>query len=354
MIETVATRDEVLRCTNVWKMFGPDAHRVESGAMRGLTAEQMEADGRHVAAVKDVTLSVRRGEILVLMGLSGSGKSTLLRCMTRLVKSTYGSIGFDGLDLAELNTRRLMQVRREKMGMVFQGYGLLPHLTALQNVAFPMRVQGTPKPVREARAHDMLELVGLGSRADHYPSQLSGGQQQRVGIARSLTLEPEIWFLDEPFSALDPLVRREMQDEIIRLQTMLKKSIVFVTHDCSEAVRLADRIAILKDGAIVQLSTPEQLVMAPANDYIAAFTRDVRRAEVLTAGSVMDMPASAADVTAPAVRSGDRIVDIVDPVFNSASPVRVIDKNGQQIGAISKDAVTSVMLSRPAKPARLS
>ncbi|RVD46314.1 ATP-binding cassette domain-containing protein [Mesorhizobium sp. M4B.F.Ca.ET.169.01.1.1] len=341
--------DDILSCANVWKFYGPKAHQIEAGRSRGISAAQLYASPRHLAAVRDVSLSVKRGEILVLMGLSGSGKSTLLRCMTRLVTPTYGSVFFDGLAMGELDARRLMQVRREKMGMVFQGYGLLPHMTALQNVSFPMRIKGVEKARREERAREMLALVGLDGREDHYPDQLSGGQQQRVGIARSLTLEPDIWFLDEPFSALDPLVRREMQDEVMRLQTILRKSIVFVTHDCSEAMRLADRIAIMKDGEIVQLSTPEQLVLSPANDYVAAFTRDVRRAEVLTVASVMDHTASAAGLTGPTIQARDKIVDVAGPVLSATDPVRVLGSDGAAIGAISRNAVLAVLLSGTAR-----
>lgn len=353
VIDPVAVSgDDILLCANVWKFYGPRARQIETGRLRGMSAAELEASDGHLAAVRDVSLSVRRGETLVLMGLSGSGKSTLLRCMTRLVTPTFGTVTFDGYDMGALDTRRLMQVRREKMGMVFQGYGLLPHMTALQNVSFPMRVKGIAKAQREERAREMLALVGLEDRAEHYPDQLSGGQQQRVGIARSLTLEPEIWFLDEPFSALDPLVRREMQDEIIRLQTMLHKSIVFVTHDCSEAVRLADRIAIMKGGEIMQLSTPEELVVSPANDYVASFTRDVRRAEVLTVGSVMDRNASAAAVTGPSIGIGEKIIDVAKPVLTATDPVRVLGTDGSPVGAISRDAVLAVLLSGTDQAAR--
>ncbi|EBA07992.1 betaine/proline/choline family ABC transporter ATP-binding protein [Sagittula stellata] len=338
-------KNEIMRCSGVWKFFGPQSRQIETGRLRGVTAAQIDASGRHLAGVRNVSLSVRRGEILVLMGLSGSGKSTLLRCMARLMTPTFGEVYFDGLDMGDLDQRRLMQVRRDKMGMVFQGYGLLPHMTALQNVSFPMRVKGIDRAHREARAMDMLALVGLEDRADHYPDQLSGGQQQRVGIARSLTLKPDIWFLDEPFSALDPLVRREMQDEIIRLQTMLTKSIVFVTHDCIEAMRLADRIAIMKDGEIVQVATPEDLVLQPANDYVASFIQDVRRAEVLTVASVMDRAAGDADATGPAIREADKIIDIAGPVLGQTDPVTVLGKDGTPVGAISRAAVLDVMLA---------
>ena len=216
--------------------------------------------------MRDASLEVRKGEIFVIMGLSGSGKSTLVRCLSRLIEATAGQVLFDGTDLLRAGRREMIDIRRHKMGMVFQHFALLPHLSVLQNVAFPLRVQGVPASEREERARRSIELVGLRGREDYFPRELSGGQQQRVGIARSLVVEPEVWFLDEPFSALDPLIRREMQDEFLRLQTMLHKTIVFITHDVEEAIRLADHIAIMKDGEIIQIATAETLVTSPATE----------------------------------------------------------------------------------------
>ncbi|MGH6718529.1 MAG: ATP-binding cassette domain-containing protein, partial [Alphaproteobacteria bacterium] len=238
----LARRDKlVLR--SVWKLYGPGAERaLADGAP---PAAELAARG-FVAAVRDVSLAVREGEIFIIMGLSGSGKSTLVRCMTRLIEPTAGSILFEGQDLLGATERELIELRRHKMGMVFQHFALLPHLNVLDNVAFPLEIQGIGRAERYARARRVIELVGLAGREAYFPRALSGGQQQRVGIARSLAVEPEIWFLDEPFSALDPLIRREMQDEFLRLQTLLKKTSVFITHDFDEALRLADRIAIMK------------------------------------------------------------------------------------------------------------
>ncbi|MCB2136926.1 MAG: ATP-binding cassette domain-containing protein, partial [Rhodobacteraceae bacterium] len=248
-----------LSCRNLWKIFGPGGAQF----LRDRNGEPSSADlsaAHLIAAVRNASLEVREGEIFIVMGLSGSGKSTLVRCLSRLIEPTAGALEFDGRDLLKANEAELIDIRRHKMGMVFQHFALLPHLSVLENVAFPLFIQGIGRAEREARAREMITLVGLGGREQHFPAQLSGGQQQRVGIARSLAVEPEIWFLDEPFSALDPLIRREMQSELIRLQSVLKKTIVFITNDFDEAIRLADRIAIMKDGAIVQEGTPEDIV----------------------------------------------------------------------------------------------
>src|SRR4029453_825538 len=233
------------------------------------------------------SIDVHEGEIFIVMGLSGSGKSTMLRCLSRLIEPTYGEVNFDGRDLLNRGGGELIEIRRHKMGMVFQHFALLPHLTVLENVGFPLSVQGVARDQLVKRARAMVDLVGLKGREHHYPRELSGGQQQRVGIARSLAVEPEIWFLDEPFSALDPLIRREMQSELMRLQGVLKKTIVFVTHDFDEAIRLAARVAIMKDGEVIQVGTPEELVIHPATEYVAEFTRDVNRAKVMSARSLM-------------------------------------------------------------------
>jgi glycine betaine/proline transport system ATP-binding protein len=217
-----------------------------------------------------------RGEIFIIMGLSGSGKSTALRCLSRLVEPTAGEILIDGEDFTAKSPRELIDFRRHKMGMVFQNFGLMPHLTVLENIAFPLRVRGIDPAERNERARDMMRLVELDGRENAYPRQLSGGQQQRVGIARSLAGDPDIWFLDEPFSALDPLIRRQMQNQFLHLQSALHKTIIFVTHDISEAVRLADRIAIMKGGEIVQIGTPREILDNPANAYVGEFTRDAR------------------------------------------------------------------------------
>jgi len=298
-----------LLCRNVWKLYGAKADDYLSQTPHP-DLEGIRNAGL-IPAVRDVNIAIRDGEIFVIMGLSGSGKSTLVRCMSRLIEPTAGEIFLDGQDLLKASEKELIQIRRHKMGMVFQHFALLPHLTALQNVAFPLTIQGLSKSDAESRAGEVIELVGLKGRERYFPRQLSGGQQQRVGIARSLAVEPELWFLDEPFSALDPLIRREMQDEFLRLQGLLKKTIVFITHDFDEAIRLADRIAIMKDGAIIQVATPEDLVLHPASDYVQEFTRHVPRDKVVSVATVMDAGAKG---TGPGIAASARISEVAAQV----------------------------------------
>ena len=330
-----------LACENIWKLFGPDAAAV-LGRSGGAPSDADLAQAGIIGAVRDASLVVREGEIFIIMGLSGSGKSTLVRCMSRLIEPTSGRVMFENKNLLDMGEKDLMDIRRHRMGMVFQHFALLPHLTVLGNVAFPLEIQGITRRAREEKALEMIELVGLKGRERYYPRELSGGQQQRVGIARSLAVEPEIWFLDEPFSALDPLIRREMQDEFLRLQNVLQKTIMFITHDFDEAIRLADRIAIMKDGAIIQIGTPEELVTAPADDYVAEFTRDIPRAKVLSAG-LMARPAPYGAVT---VKAASRIADVAALVFEHDDALCVVDADGQPVGALTRDAVLDVLLDR--------
>jgi glycine betaine/proline transport system ATP-binding protein len=276
-----------ISCRNVWKIFGHKAASYLASMPPSHSYDDIQKDG-YIAGVRDVTLDVHHGEIVVIMGLSGSGKSTLVRCFSRLHDVTAGRVEIDGADIMSLSEKDLIDLRRDKMGMVFQSFGLLPHRTVLDNVAFPLEMRGQDKHDRRARALEMIKLVGLDGREDYFPRELSGGQQQRVGIARSLAIEPDIWFLDEPFSALDPLIRKEMQDEFLRLQGLLGKTIVFITHDFDEAIRLADRIAIMKDGAVEQCDTPDQIVLNPATDYVAKFTEDIDKARIVKAHALAD------------------------------------------------------------------
>ena len=282
----------VISAKNVWKLFGDDPKGYLARMPEGHAYEAIRTDG-YIAGVKDVSVDVSRGEMLVIMGLSGSGKSTLVRCFSRLHDITGGTIEVEGQDLAALSEKELIDLRRSKMGMVFQSFGLLPHRTVLQNVAFPLEMRGQDKHSTRDRAMEVVKLVGLEGREDYFPRELSGGQQQRVGIARSLAIEPDIWFLDEPFSALDPLIRREMQDEFLRLQEMLGKTIVFITHDFDEALRLADRIAIMKDGAIEQVDTPDRIVLNPATEYVAKFTEEIDKSRVVHAAVLAEDGVSA-------------------------------------------------------------
>jgi len=331
----------ILDCRHVWKLYGAGAEALLQGSLTP-DAAALKAAGA-IGAVQDVNVQIHQGEIFVIMGLSGSGKSTLVRCMSRLVEPTSGAITFDGQDLLGASDAELIDIRRRKMGMVFQQFALMPHLTVLENAAFPLEIQGVDRVTRETRAREMIELVGLQGREEYYPRELSGGQQQRVGIARSLVVEPDLWFLDEPFSALDPLIRREMQDEFMRLQNMLKKTIVFITHDFDEAIRLADRIAVMKDGKIEQIATPEELVLNPSTDYVAEFTKHVARAKVIRAHSRMEPATSesfAGDVPFDAT-----IEEIADVVEAADAPLRVI-RDGKTLGQINAAAVIDVLVGR--------
>jgi len=334
-----------IACRGVWKLFGDNAERFLATHSE-MPSHDALLDAGLIGAVRDASFSVGEGEIFVIMGLSGSGKSTLVRCMSRLIEPTAGAIIFEDQDLLKASDKALIEIRRHKMGMVFQHFALLPHLTVLGNVAFPLEVQGVGRAKREGRAREIIELVGLQGREAYYPRELSGGQQQRVGIARSLAVEPEIWFLDEPFSALDPLIRREMQDEFLRLQGVLRKTIVFITHDFDEAIRLADRIAIMKDGAIIQIGTPEELVTDPATDYVAEFTREIPRAKVLSARSVMT-PAAPDTPFAGRVTAETKIEDLAAQVVDQDAPVAVTNGAGAVIGQLTREAVLDVLVRRP-------
>lgn len=331
----------LLDCRNVWKLYGAHPRRFFQTHGGAPSAEAIKAEGL-IGAVRDASVQIRQGEIFVIMGLSGSGKSTLVRCLSRLIEPTGGEILFEGQNLSAMSERELIEIRRRKMGMVFQHFALLPHLTVLDNVAFPLEIQGIPKIEREKRAQQMIGLVGLAGREDALPRQLSGGQQQRVGIARSLAVEPELWFLDEPFSALDPLIRREMQDEFMRLQSVLKKTIVFITHDFDEAIRLADRIAIMKDGAIVQEGTPEDIVLSPATDYVREFTRAVPKAKVVRVTSAM-VPATGPTPEAQ-IEARATVADAAPLFLDGTEVLRVAGEDGTTLGHLHRADVVRLML----------
>ena len=335
-----------LQLRNIWKIFGDDASHLLEKTSRSPSLTELN-DAGLIPAVRDVTLDIFNGEIFVIMGLSGSGKSTLVRCMSRLIEPTAGEIMFAGQNLLSASEDELIQIRRHKMGMVFQHFALLPHMSVLGNVAFPLEIQGIDKKTREQRAREMISLVGLSGREDYYPRELSGGQQQRIGIARSLAVEPDIWFLDEPFSALDPLIRREMQDEFLKLQDILKKTIVFITHDFDEAIRLADRIAIMKDGAVIQIGTPEDLIINPATEYVAEFTRDVSRAKVFSARMVMrPLASNEKDTLRELQRHDAKVQEFADQAVHSEDPIGVIDDTGSVIGVIDRQSVLNVLVGR--------
>lgn len=332
----------VIKCESVYKIFGDNAEKMlaqSDGKVE--TASLLEAGC--VIGVNNASFEVHKGEILVVMGLSGSGKSTLLRCISRLIETTAGDIFIDGEDLLAMNAKELINIRRSKMGMVFQNFALLPHKTVLENIALPLQVKGMSTNESMDRAIDMVNLVELTGRENYFPRQLSGGQQQRVGIARSLAVEPDIWLLDEPFSALDPLIRREMQDEFLRLQVVLNKTILFVTHDFDEALRLADRIAIMKDGVIEQIDTPANIVLNPATEYVAKFTREVPRERVLSCQTIMgkyDACAEMSDITV----SEDAIIETVaEPVLTEHNPVAVTDAEGRIVGVLNSNIMIDVL-----------
>ena len=337
-----------ISCRHVWKIFGPNPEKFFRAHRGAPDSEAFDGSG-YIPAVRDATLDVFPGEILVIMGLSGSGKSTLVRCLSRLIEPTGGEILFDGLDLLKATPSEMIELRRHKMGMVFQHFALLPHRTVLHNVAFPLEVQGIARADRLRRAMEVIELVGLKGRESYYPRELSGGQQQRVGIARSLAVEPDVWFLDEPFSALDPLIRREMQDEFLRLQNLLHKTIVFITHDFDEAIRLADRIAIMNEGVIVQVGAASDLVTHPANDYVAEFTREVPRDRLLRVQDVMTGGIDSG-TDADAVPADAPIHSVARRILQSDVPLRVVGDAERTRGSISRaDVIEALFEDRSAR-----
>jgi glycine betaine/proline transport system ATP-binding protein len=383
-----------ISCQSIWKVFGPHPERIAPMLESNRSKKEILAETGHVVAVKDVSFDVRKGEIFVVMGLSGSGKSTLVRCISRLIEPTKGKIMMDGEDVLAMDEKQLRELRRNKISMVFQHFGLFPHRRVLDNVSFGLEIQGVDPLVRRERAKQVLDLVGLAGWERHYPGELSGGMQQRVGIARALAADPEIMLFDEPFSALDPLIRREMQDELIKLEKEMRKTIIFITHDFLEAIKLGHHIAIMKDGEIVQQGTPEELVLYPVNDYVREFTKDVPRAKVLTAGIIMqsDQPVvletddletilsvmqvkksatafvkgaegnflgvlSLEDVSGakahqgevnslinsfPVVYSDTKLEDLIPIAAITDSPVPVVDKTNKLLGAVDR---TSVMIA---------
>jgi glycine betaine/proline transport system ATP-binding protein len=335
----------VIKCEGVYKIFGDNTADLMAKSKGNIDVEAFKEAGC-IFGVNNASLEVHRGEMLIVMGLSGSGKSTLLRCISRLTDTTDGNIFVDGDDLLAMTSRELMELRRNKMGMVFQSFALLPHKTVIENIAFPLQVKGTSTEDSIKRASDMINLVDLTGRENYFPRQLSGGQQQRVGIARSLAVEPDIWFLDEPFSALDPLIRKEMQDEFLRLQEMLNKTILFVTHDFDEALRLADRIAIMKDGVIEQCDTPANIVLHPATEYVAKFTNEVPRERVLTCANVMDEIGSESDLSDLKVPHNAVIEKVAEAVLNDPKPVAVVDDNNQTIGVLHRKSIIHILFGK--------
>lgn len=338
----------VILCDSVFKIFGANAKKMLADVQGNVDAKVFQ-DAGCIVGVNNASFEVLKGEMLVVMGLSGSGKSTLLRCISKLTDATAGNIYIDGQDLLAMNNKQLIELRRNKMGMVFQSFALLPHKTVLENIAFPLQVKGGSTQDSIKKAIDMVELVGLSGRENYFPRQLSGGQQQRVGIARSLAIEPDIWFLDEPFSALDPLIRKEMQDEFLRLQGVLNKTILFVTHDFDEALRLADRIAIMKDGVIEQLDTPANIVLNPATEYVHKFTEEVPREKVLKIESVMDPFDSLENIGDLRVSKDAIIETVAEAVLSEPKAVSVVDADNRVVGILHPSKVITVLFGGSTK-----
>ena len=334
----MATGAPMISVQNLWKVFGANADKVIGSPLADLSRSELRAQTGNTIAVRDVSFDVAPGEVFVVMGLSGSGKSTLVRCMTRLIEPTQGSLTLEGEDILKVDNARLRELRKTRFSMVFQHFGLLPHRKVIDNIAYSLEINGIKKAERHARANEVIELVGLSGYAQAYPEQLSGGMQQRVGLARALAVDPQVLFLDEPFSALDPLIRRDMQQEVIRLHHELGKTMVFITHDLSEAVKVGDRIAIMRDGAVVQTGTPEELVANPADEYVANFVRDIAKSHVLTL-KYLARPARSDEATdGPELPANTIIRDAAQIILQTHKPVRVND-NGKALGVVSSEDV---------------
>ena len=326
-----------IRVEGLYKIFGPNPKKALQMLSKGRTKDEIMAETRHGVGVNNASFEVKEGEIVVVMGLSGSGKSTLVRCLNRLITPTAGKVFVDGQDVATMGDEELRQLRQRKMGMVFQNFALFPHRTVLENAAMGLEIQGMDKGERLRRAEEALGLVGLEGWGHSYPRQLSGGMQQRVGLARALALSPDILLMDEAFSALDPLIRRDMQDELINLQERMHKTIVFISHDLDEALKLGDRIILMKDGAIVQVGTPEQILTAPADEYVARFVEDVDITKVLTAESVMKRSEAVADLRTDGPRAALRKMR-----KHNIAHLFVVDHNHRLVGIVSADAAANL------------
>ena len=351
---TSANGDVRVSVRGLWKVFGPAAGPDVGETLKGKTKDEVQDELDSVLALHDVSFDVHQGETFVVMGLSGSGKSTLVRCLIRLIEPTVGEVVIDGEDLLSYTEEELTQARRQKTGMVFQYFGLLPHRTVIDNVAWGLEVQGVPRDDRRERAAELLRVVGLDGWEEYRPAALSGGMQQRVGLARALACDPEILLMDEPFSALDPLIRRDMQNELMRLQEQMHKTIIFITHDLAEATKIGSRIAIMRDGAIVQIGTPEEIMANPADDYVADFTRDVRTSSVVTVGYVMNRCQTLVNATAT---SRDALAQLEAGGVEAAF---VVAEDGAYRGEICRDDARSAAsngnstiehsLSQPCEP----
>ncbi|MEA2362356.1 MAG: glycine betaine/proline transport system ATP-binding protein [Thermoleophilaceae bacterium] len=338
--------EPLVRAEGIWKVFGSGADKIIGSPDAELSRSELQRKTGCVIAVRDVSLDIKPGEVFVVMGLSGSGKSTLVRTLIRLIEPTAGKITITGRDVMQADAGQLRDLRRHTVSMVFQHFGLLAHRRVIDNVAFGLEIQGMPKGERLARASEVLTLVGLEDAANQFPDQLSGGMQQRVGLARAFAVDPKLMLYDEPFSALDPLIRRDMQDEVCRLQVETGKTMLFITHDLPEALRLGDRIAIMRDGAIVQLGTPEELVGSPADDYVANFVRDIPRTHVLTLRWIMRDPKPGEEAGGPELDVTTKVKDAVPMAAATDGPVRAVE-NGRCVGIVDRVSILQAMADVP-------
>jgi glycine betaine/proline transport system ATP-binding protein len=333
--EAPVTGNLTLDVRGLWKVFGPAEHKVIGTPDAQLSRDELRRKNGSTIGLRDVSFGVRPGEVCVVMGLSGSGKSTLVRCMTRLIEPTAGQVLLDGDDIIKASQDKLRELRRRRFSMVFQHFGLLPHRRVIENVAFGLEIRGEPRAAREERAREMIDLVGLQGHADSYPDQLSGGMQQRVGLARALAVDPEVMFFDEPFSALDPLIRRDMQNEVLRLHHEVGKTMVFITHDLAEALKLGDHIVIMRDGAVVQIGRPEEVVGAPADDYVADFVSDVPKSHVLTLRWIMRPTSPEDPIDGPEFPATAVIRTCLETAASTDKPIRVVE-DGRLLGVVDR------------------
>jgi glycine betaine/proline transport system ATP-binding protein len=347
--ETTGSVEPALSVDGLWKIFGNKANKVIGTPDADLSRKDLQAKTGCVAAVKDVSFDVRPGEVFVVMGLSGSGKSTLVRLLTRLIEPTAGTVTIGGENVTDADDGQLRELRRNHVAMVFQHFGLLPHRQVIDNIAFGLEVRGTNKAERRERAQEMVDLVGLSGYEYSYPDQLSGGMQQRVGLARALAVDPTLMMFDEPFSALDPLIRRDMQNEVIRLHQEVGKTMVFITHDLQEALKLGDRILIMRDGEIVQIGTPDEVVAAPADDYVKDFVSDVPRSHVLTLRWVKRDPHEGESLEGPVMQADEVVRDAARRVLDSRDPVRVYDHD-EFIGVVDDEDILRVVVAEEDHP----
>ena len=342
----MSEKKEKIIIKNLFKVFGDNPDKAMKLLQQGVSKSEIFDRTGQIVGVFDASFTVYEGEIFVVMGLSGSGKSTLVRLLNRLIEPTSGQVLFDGVDIATMSDADLRELRRRDMSMVFQSFALMPHLNVVDNAAFGMELSGINIEERHARALKALEQVGLETFANSYPDELSGGMQQRVGLARAMAVDPEILIFDEPFSALDPLIRREMQDELLGLQSKLKKTMVFITHDFLEAIKMGDHIAIMKDGEISQIGTPEEIVASPANKYVREFTEDVPRYKVLSAGKVMRKPSGKPTSSGDPVKLTAKIDSLIERVADSDAPLAVVDAAGKIVGEIDRSIMLHAMNSK--------